>query len=79
MKFILSISYGTLKIAHNVQPNDLVRQSMPFSYFYMTAQSLDGQEHAVSMYSDVDGRQYYLQRYCITDLTQYNDRIYCGG
>ncbi|KAI5115723.1 hypothetical protein M0805_009016 [Coniferiporia weirii] len=38
-----------------IEPTDLVRQSLPFSYFYMTATSLDGNPHSVSMYSDVTG------------------------
>ncbi|KLO17752.1 DUF1793-domain-containing protein [Schizopora paradoxa] len=36
-----------------VEPTDLVRQSIPFSYFFMTAQSSDGANHDVKMYSDI--------------------------
>ncbi|KAI5119766.1 hypothetical protein M0805_009237 [Coniferiporia weirii] len=38
-----------------IEPTDLVRQSLPFSYFYMTATSLDGNPHTVRMYSDISG------------------------
>ncbi|KAH8111919.1 DUF1793-domain-containing protein [Phellopilus nigrolimitatus] len=38
-----------------IEPTDLVRQSLPFSYFYLSAQSSDGQSHDVQLYSDVSG------------------------
>ncbi|KAI5120589.1 hypothetical protein M0805_002538 [Coniferiporia weirii] len=38
-----------------IEPTDLVRQSLPFSYFYMSAASLDGNPHNLRMYSDVTG------------------------
>ncbi|KAI5119765.1 hypothetical protein M0805_009236 [Coniferiporia weirii] len=38
-----------------IEPADLVRQSLPFSYFYMSAASLDGNPHNLRMYSDVTG------------------------
>ncbi|KAI5117537.1 hypothetical protein M0805_004769 [Coniferiporia weirii] len=38
-----------------IEPTDLVRQSLPFSYFYMSAVSLDGKPHNLRMYSDVTG------------------------
>lgn len=44
------------------QPTDLVRQSIPFSYFYMTAQSADGANHVVSMYSDISAGKERLLR-----------------
>jgi hypothetical protein len=37
------------------KPADLVRQSMPFSYVYVEATSLDGKAHHVQVYSDVSG------------------------
>ncbi|KAI5120591.1 hypothetical protein M0805_002540 [Coniferiporia weirii] len=38
-----------------IEPADLVRQSLPFSYFYMSAASLDGNPHNLRMYSDLTG------------------------
>lgn len=40
------------------QPSDLVRQSMPFSYLSMTAESNDGNAHDVQVYSDVSGGKF---------------------
>ena len=34
---------------------DMVRQSMPFSYFTMSAESNDGNNHTLRMYSDISG------------------------
>ncbi|KLO08558.1 hypothetical protein SCHPADRAFT_604791 [Schizopora paradoxa] len=36
-----------------VTPNDLVRQSLPFSYFYVSARSSDGLPHTFKIYSDI--------------------------
>ncbi|EJC98584.1 DUF1793-domain-containing protein [Fomitiporia mediterranea MF3/22] len=38
-----------------VEPTDLVRQSMPFSYMSITVQPNDGGSHSVQLYSDVSG------------------------
>ncbi|KAF7428113.1 hypothetical protein PC9H_007332 [Pleurotus ostreatus] len=38
-----------------IEPNDFSRQSLPFSYLYMTARATDGQQHRVRMYSDIEG------------------------
>ena len=35
-----------------VKPNDLVKQSLPFSYLSLTAKSTDGKSHSVQLYSD---------------------------
>ncbi|KAL8281193.1 hypothetical protein RQP46_006551 [Phenoliferia psychrophenolica] len=35
-------------------PNDLTRQSLPYSYLTVTTASNDGKAHAVSLYSDID-------------------------
>ncbi|KLO15787.1 hypothetical protein SCHPADRAFT_938384 [Schizopora paradoxa] len=35
-----------------ITPNDLVRQSLPFSYFYLDILSADGKAHDVRVYSD---------------------------
>ncbi|THH06834.1 hypothetical protein EW145_g3808 [Phellinidium pouzarii] len=38
-----------------IEPTDLVRQSLPFSYFYLSATSTDGNAHTLRMYSDISG------------------------
>ncbi|KLO07475.1 hypothetical protein SCHPADRAFT_881683 [Schizopora paradoxa] len=37
-----------------VTPNDLVRQSMPFVYFYLDISSTDGASHNIRIYSDIN-------------------------
>lgn len=41
------------RAADFVQPDDLVRFSLPFSYLVVTAESNDGEAHAVKLYSDI--------------------------
>ncbi|EJC98583.1 uncharacterized protein FOMMEDRAFT_96129 [Fomitiporia mediterranea MF3/22] len=38
-----------------LEPTDLVRQSMPFAYMYITLQPNDGKAHDVQLYTDVSG------------------------
>ncbi|KAH8120127.1 DUF1793-domain-containing protein [Phellopilus nigrolimitatus] len=38
-----------------VEPNDLVRQSLPFSYLSLAAASNDGKSHSVQVYTDITG------------------------
>ncbi|EJC98593.1 DUF1793-domain-containing protein [Fomitiporia mediterranea MF3/22] len=38
-----------------IEPTDLVRQSLPFAYYTMSAKSLDGNAHQLRMYSDISG------------------------
>ncbi|EJC98586.1 DUF1793-domain-containing protein [Fomitiporia mediterranea MF3/22] len=38
-----------------IEPTDLTRQSMPFSYMYLTVQPNDGGSHSVQLFSDVSG------------------------
>lgn len=38
-----------------VYPDDLRRQSVPFSYLKISVVSLDGRSHSVQIYSDVSG------------------------
>lgn len=38
-----------------VYPDDLRRQSVPFSYLKISVVSLDGRSHSVQVYSDVSG------------------------
>lgn len=39
------------------KPNDLVRQSIPFAYFYLDINSTDGSTHDVRVYSDITPRK----------------------
>ena len=39
----------------NSQPDDLVKQSLPFSYMAVSAASNDGVEHSVQVYTDISG------------------------
>lgn len=45
----------TITFLSNVSPNDMMRQSFPFSYMEVSAASLDGADHAVQIYTDVSG------------------------
>lgn len=38
-----------------VEPDDLVKQSLPFAYMAVTAAPNDGKSHAVQLYSDISG------------------------
>lgn len=53
--FILSA--GPIDITVNflspIEPNDLVKQSIPFSYMAVSAASTDGKAHSVQVYSDI--------------------------
>ncbi|KAH9064488.1 hypothetical protein EDB87DRAFT_1241631 [Lactarius vividus] len=44
-----------LTFLNPIEPGDWVKQSIPFSYLSLTAESLDGATHAVQVYSDVSG------------------------
>ncbi|KAI0683606.1 DUF1793-domain-containing protein [Cytidiella melzeri] len=43
----------TVNFLSPVEPDDLVKQSIPFSYFTVSALSTDGQSHSVQVYSDI--------------------------
>lgn len=49
------------KVAMNIEfmspvyPEDLRRQSIPFSYMNVAVRSLDGASHSVQLYTDVSG------------------------
>ncbi|KZV85915.1 DUF1793-domain-containing protein [Exidia glandulosa HHB12029] len=47
--------YLTYTFLSPITPKDLLRQSIPFSYLYVTAQSMDGKPHTVSVYTDISG------------------------
>lgn len=59
----------------SIQPEDLVRQSMPFSYLYVTAKSNDGDTHNVRLYSDITGgnaANYLIKiRFWLTDFVEF--------
>lgn len=47
-----------------VVSKDLTRQSLPFSYFYVTARSADGLPHSLKVYSDISsGKRVDLPTY----------------
>lgn len=37
-----------------ITPKDLLRQSLPFSYFEVSFQPTDGKPHQVQIYTDID-------------------------
>ncbi|KAH8980361.1 hypothetical protein EDB86DRAFT_3052194 [Lactarius hatsudake] len=43
-----------LTFLNPIEPEDWVKQSIPFSYMSLTAESLDGTAHATQMYSDLN-------------------------
>ncbi|PIL35879.1 hypothetical protein GSI_01539 [Ganoderma sinense ZZ0214-1] len=43
----------TITFLSPIEPNDLVKQSIPFSYVSVEAQSLDGNSYPVQVYSDI--------------------------
>ncbi|KAI5899416.1 DUF1793-domain-containing protein [Schizophyllum commune H4-8] len=45
----------TINFLSPIEPDDLVRQSTPFSYMAVTAASTDGAPHSVQVYSDISG------------------------
>ncbi|KAH9920686.1 uncharacterized protein B0H18DRAFT_1213278 [Fomitopsis serialis] len=45
----------TLTFLSPIDPSDLVRQSLPFSYLAVDFASTDGQPHDIQMYFDIDG------------------------
>ncbi|KAH9924399.1 uncharacterized protein B0H18DRAFT_1119936 [Fomitopsis serialis] len=45
----------TLTFLSPIDPSDLVRQSLPFSYLAVDFASTDGQPHDVQLYFDIDG------------------------
>ncbi|KAF8581797.1 DUF1793-domain-containing protein [Ramaria rubella] len=51
------LSAGPVDITANflspVEPTDLVKQSLPFSYLALTVQATDGKSHSVQVYTDI--------------------------
>ena len=45
----------TIQFTHEtpIQPTDLVKQSLPFSYLALSAVSTDGDSHSVQLYTDI--------------------------
>ncbi|KAI0058455.1 hypothetical protein BV25DRAFT_1902161 [Artomyces pyxidatus] len=56
---IFSVQAGpvelTITFLSPIEPGDWVRQSMPFSYLYVDAKSLDGNAHRIQLYTDLTG------------------------
>ncbi|KAF8883854.1 hypothetical protein BD779DRAFT_1443529 [Infundibulicybe gibba] len=54
---ILNILAGPMELEVTflspIEPTDLVRQSFPFTYMYLTANANDGANHSVQVYSDI--------------------------
>ncbi|KAF8901959.1 hypothetical protein CPB85DRAFT_1438878 [Mucidula mucida] len=45
----------TVTFLSPIEPEDLVLQSLPFTYLYIDAKSRDGSQHSIQLYSDVTG------------------------
>lgn len=43
-----------------ITPDDLLRSSLPYSYMEAAVRSIDGQEHAIQLYSDISARVYTM-------------------
>ncbi|KAF8885601.1 hypothetical protein BD779DRAFT_1801257 [Infundibulicybe gibba] len=54
---IISLSAGPMDVQVTfltpIEPTDLVRQSFPFTYVYLTANATDGASHSIQVYSDI--------------------------
>ncbi|KAF8883857.1 hypothetical protein BD779DRAFT_1443590 [Infundibulicybe gibba] len=54
---ILTFTVGPMELEATflspIEPTDLVRQSFPFTYMYLTAKAMDGASHSVQVYSDI--------------------------
>ncbi|KAF8883867.1 hypothetical protein BD779DRAFT_1472365 [Infundibulicybe gibba] len=54
---ILTFMAGSMEVEVTflspIEPTDLVRQSFPFTYIYLTAKATDGASHSVQVYSDI--------------------------
>ena len=50
-----SFCYFQCLHTYHAKPQDWVKQSIPFSYMYLTANSADNASHAVQVYSDISG------------------------
>jgi hypothetical protein len=46
----------TLEFLSPITPEDLVRQTLPYSYLTLTAASNDGRSHEVFAYTDIDAK-----------------------
>ena len=59
--FVRGIGYDS-RNSCMTQPTDFVKQSIPFSYLSVEASSLDGQSHAVQLYSDISAGENWRDR-----------------
>ncbi|KAH9910635.1 uncharacterized protein B0H18DRAFT_1110738, partial [Fomitopsis serialis] len=58
----------TLTFLSPIDPSDLIRQSLPFSYAAVEFASTDGQPHDIQMYCDLTGQ--WLVGPTVTDMSQ---------
>ncbi|KAI9446172.1 hypothetical protein H4582DRAFT_535706 [Lactarius indigo] len=66
-----------LTFLNPIEPKDWVKQSIPFSYMSLTAESLDGAAHAVQVYSDLGMTWLSLEQILITSYVSYEvDHFY---
>ena len=49
----------TITFLSNITPNDLQRQSVPFSYLDVQVTSMDGAPHDVQVYTDISGGEHF--------------------
>ncbi|KAI0066101.1 hypothetical protein BV25DRAFT_1797287 [Artomyces pyxidatus] len=64
---ILTIQAGPMEFnvtfLSPIEPGNWIRQSVPFSYMYIDAQSLDRQNHSVQLYSSIGGDWASIEQY----------------
>jgi hypothetical protein len=67
-----------LTFLNPIEPDDYVKQSIPFSYMSLTAKSLDGSAHAVQVYSDLSAEWLSADRTqpLVWSTTANNDVVY---
>ncbi|KAI9456996.1 hypothetical protein BJY52DRAFT_1379345 [Lactarius psammicola] len=67
-----------LTFLNPIEPEDWIKQSIPFSYMSLTAKSLDGMAHAVQVYSDISGEWLSADRskVVVWSTTTNNNAIY---
>lgn len=68
----------TLEFLSPITPNDLVRQTLPYSYLTITAKSNDGGEHNLQLYTDIDAKfvSNDWDAQCVWNTTEKDGLIY---
>jgi hypothetical protein len=51
-----------------ITPNDLRRQSLPFSYMNVAVHSSDGNSHNVQLYADISAGSFFHPKFQVTCL-----------